>query len=196
MIEIFQRIKSYGGDIIIIRFVEAFYHPWLIEKYSDANTVYINEILQAKNISHYISDIITNPGSWDDAGRLHVKRRVIDPPHGCTNSCSVNLCKGNNIFRLSCHLIFCILTLKQGNELLQWISQNDHKYDRIFYGGDGKNDYCPSTKLNSQDFALFRYGHSLEVLLKKNPDYVKRISATVKWWSTADELLDIFNELL
>ncbi|KAJ3212577.1 hypothetical protein HDU67_003729 [Dinochytrium kinnereticum] len=113
MISVFETIKSAGGDIIII---------------SDANTVFIEEILKAKNARHYVSEIITNPGWWDETGKLNVRRRVGegDEPHGCQSICAVNLCKGK--------------------EMMERISQ----YEMFIYGGDGRNDYCPMTKLSRQ----------------------------------------------
>ncbi|KAJ3312974.1 Isobutyryl-CoA dehydrogenase, mitochondrial [Blyttiomyces sp. JEL0837] len=129
MAEAFELIREYGGEIVII---------------SDANTVYINEILEAKGLRQHVSMIITNPGHWDEHGRLHVKRRVTEPPHGCTNVCAVNLCKGKE------------LTAIMGD------------YQRVVYGGDGKNDYCPSTKLSPSDLLLARKGFSLEELMTRD----------------------------
>ncbi|KAJ3296488.1 Retinal guanylyl cyclase 2 [Rhizoclosmatium sp. JEL0117] len=69
IITMFETIKAAGGDIIIV---------------SDANTVYIDEILKAKNARQYITEIVSNPGTWGPDERLSVTRRVKPPAvHGC-----------------------------------------------------------------------------------------------------------------
>ncbi|KAJ3357992.1 hypothetical protein HDU83_000049 [Entophlyctis luteolus] len=145
IIKMCEAIRSAGGDIIIV---------------SDANTIYIDEIAK------YITEIVTNPGTWSETGRLHVQRRVKAPEvHGCTNVCSVNLCKGKEIL------------------------ERMKEYDMIIYGGDGRNDYCPMTKLGGGDFALARKGFSLEKLLDSDPKYPAAIQARLLWWNEADDLL-------
>jgi len=63
---------------------------------SDANTFFIESILEAFQCGDIFSRIITNPVAPDPAtGLLRVKRYIgpEDPPHQCTR-CAVNLCKG------------------------------------------------------------------------------------------------------
>ncbi|KAJ3113765.1 hypothetical protein HDU96_002945 [Phlyctochytrium bullatum] len=152
MLRVFETIKAAGGDIIIV---------------SDANTVFIDEILKAKNARHYITEIVTNPGHFDAAGKLHIRRRIAatDPPHNCKSICAVNICKGN--------------------EMLSRIGD----YHRVIYGGDGRNDFCPMTKLSSADAVFPRHGHSLEKYLTKDKLPRDEIRAAMYWWSSADELL-------
>ncbi|CAI2181917.1 15886_t:CDS:2 [Funneliformis geosporum] len=80
MIEALKTIKRGKGEIIIL---------------SDSNTEYIDIILKAYGVRDLISIIISNPASWDENGRLHVKRLIPpeDPPHGCENKCAENICK-------------------------------------------------------------------------------------------------------
>ncbi|KAI8611110.1 phosphatase phospho-type [Chytriomyces sp. MP71] len=154
-----EAIKAAGGDIIIV---------------SDANTIYIDEILKAKNARELIAEIVTNPGTWDDTGRLHVSRRIAPPlTHGCTSVCSVNLCKGS--------------------EMLQRMEQ----YDVVLYGGDGKNDYCPMTKLSAKDYAFARRGHSLEKLLdSRDSKHIDAIKAKLIWWTEGEDLLAQVQDVL
>ncbi|CAG8749644.1 5842_t:CDS:2, partial [Acaulospora colombiana] len=113
MIEILRTIKSIDGEIVII---------------SDANVVYIEEVLKAYGVRDLITHVITNPASWDENGRLRIRRLVPkDNPHGCKNNCSENICKGK--------------------ELLGHISSGP-RYDRIIYVGDSMNDFCPATKMS------------------------------------------------
>ncbi|KAJ3224485.1 hypothetical protein HDU81_008538 [Chytriomyces hyalinus] len=150
ILKMFEAIKLAGGDIIVV---------------SDANT--------AKNARHYVSELVTNPGTWDDSGRLHVTRRILPPAtHGCPSICSLNLCKGT--------------------EMQQRMSE----YDIVLYGGDGKNDYCPMTKLAEKDFALARRGHSLEKLISGDTNIERGIKASLLWWNEADEMLAYVEEIL
>jgi pyridoxal phosphate phosphatase PHOSPHO2 len=150
---------------------------------SDANTVFINELLEAKKVRHYVTDVISNPAYFDEAGRLHIQRRIKknDLPHGCDiGICAENICKG-----------------KEMNLLL-----SQQQYERVIYVGDGRNDYCPSTKLSPKDFVMCRKNRALEKLLKQKfaePDqdgfYSKieeahpAVQAQVVYWDEAHDLL-------
>lgn len=99
-----------GGEVIII---------------SDANTFYIDHILNVKGVRGHISRIITNPATFREDGLLMIEKHTVNPPHGCSR-CAVNLCKGK--------------------ELLSHLSEKP--FDRVVYLGDGRNDFCPATKLS------------------------------------------------
>ncbi|KAI8851807.1 phosphatase phospho-type [Chytridium lagenaria] len=152
MVGVFETIKAAGGDIIIV---------------SDANTIFIEEILIAKNIRHFITEIVTNPGTWDSSGCLTVQRRIksTDAPHNCQSICAINLCKGNE------------MTIRFEG------------YERFIYGGDGRNDYCPMTKLSTADAVFPRRGHSLEKYLTSNKLSIEAITASIHWWSSSEDLL-------
>ncbi|DBA70351.1 TPA: hypothetical protein ACH3X2_011772 [Trebouxia sp. C0005] len=101
---------------------------------SDANTVFIDYILQAQGLQGCFNAIITNPARFVD------KALRISPyhtqPHGCA-ACPPNLCKGLVIEEL----------------LLQ------HNYCQIVYLGDGRGDYCPCTRLGPNDHILARQNY-------------------------------------
>ncbi|KAJ3296486.1 hypothetical protein HDU79_006511 [Rhizoclosmatium sp. JEL0117] len=158
IITMFETIKAAGGDIIIV---------------SDANTVYIDEILKAKNARQYITEIVSNPGTWGPDERLSVTRRVKPPAvHGCKGVCSLNLCKGMEMI------------------------ERMEGYELVLYGGDGRNDHCPMTKLKKGDVALARTGHSLEKLVKSDVKHLEAIQACVLWWNTPEELLGHVQKVL
>eukprot|EP00842_Homolaphlyctis_polyrhiza_P006003 jgi/Hompol1/6403/HPOL_000859-RA len=100
--------------------------PTFISQPDPLTHFYISEITKAKNVNDYISHVITNTGKFDESGRLRLTRHTIDPPHNCSR-CSPNLCKGK--------------------ELVEYIARNG-PFDRVIYLGDGRNDFCPSTKLS------------------------------------------------
>ncbi|KAJ2993797.1 hypothetical protein HDV02_002073 [Globomyces sp. JEL0801] len=69
------------------------------------------------------------------------------------------------------------------------------EYDRIVYIGDGRNDFCPSTKLRKQDLVLVRKGMGFAKKLQ-NPQDRKLIEAELIEWDTADEILTLFTKLM
>lgn len=78
-------------------------------------------------------------------------------PHGCPNACAVNICKGAVDYRnLSVKSTGLAHVLIAGKELLDHVAKFG-EYERLIYAGDGRNDYCPSTKLRRyvRDQVLF-----------------------------------------
>ncbi|KAJ3193051.1 hypothetical protein HK101_005521 [Irineochytrium annulatum] len=157
MAELFRMAREAGGDVIIV---------------SDANTVYIDEILRYNGLRECVAEIVTNPGTWDAAGRLNGS---LSPHYG-------KFTRAQSSFSL----------FSKGAEM----SQRMDSYERIFYGGDGRNDFCPMTKLADTDVALPRRGHSLEKYLNHDKENLAAIRASIHWWSTADELLEIVRSLI
>ncbi|CAG8474102.1 13877_t:CDS:2, partial [Dentiscutata heterogama] len=166
MIEALKMIKNANGDIIIL---------------SDANTVYIEEILKAYKVNGLISSIISNPAAWDEDGRLHI-RRLNNIPHGCENPCSENICKGH--------------------ELIKFLSAHPNEYYQIIYVGDSFNDFCPATKMSSNDILLAREGFMLASFLNdtlpsshKYKNMNRRISPQIIYWKDAGKILEFINDI-
>ncbi|BDA47728.1 probable pyridoxal phosphate phosphatase PHOSPHO2 [Coccomyxa sp. Obi] len=100
---------------------------------SDANSVYIDAILEHHGLKQHFKEVHTNTASWE-GGALRVRPHHQDPkPDGCHN-CPPNLCKGKVMELL----------------LMQ------HNYSRVVYLGDGAGDFCPSLRLGPRDFVLSR----------------------------------------
>ncbi|KAF9582566.1 hypothetical protein BGW38_000055 [Lunasporangiospora selenospora] len=140
---------------------------------SDANTVYIETILKAHNILQLFSGIITNPAAFDERGRLNVVRfHGLDKmPHGCPLPCQPNLCKGQELQKLI----------------------DSKAWDQVVYMGDSTNDFCPSTRLGSNDVVLARANLLLEHEIRQNPQLVQ---ARVIYWSSAKDVLHITETIL
>lgn len=68
---------------------------------------------------------MTNIAEVDENDRIVIKPYHTGAPHGCTNPCGENLCKGREVQRI-------IAT---------------EAPSRIAYIGDGSNDWCPVEKL-------------------------------------------------
>eukprot|EP01024_Parvocaulis_polyphysoides_P066202 TRINITY_DN7756_c0_g1_i2.p2 TRINITY_DN7756_c0_g1~~TRINITY_DN7756_c0_g1_i2.p2 ORF type:complete len:305 (-),score=29.43 TRINITY_DN7756_c0_g1_i2:49-963(-) len=100
---------------------------------SDANQFFIDEILESNGLVENIMKIYTNPGIVEQNNVLRVYPFQTDGEHGCCR-CPSNLCKGQVL----------------ENILL------DKSYGRVIYAGDGGGDFCPTTRLGSNDFVLVR----------------------------------------
>ncbi|KAF8549234.1 hypothetical protein OG21DRAFT_1500553 [Imleria badia] len=145
---------------------------------SNANTFFINTILQHQGIRDLFDTLITNPADFSDPDhphRLVLRRRVgpNDPPHKCTVGCDENMCKGQEITR--------------------YLDANA-PYDRVIYVGDGSNDFCAVLRLRSQDVVLCRRFRGLE---RKIADEhacgaASRLKCTVEYWSGAWEVEEKF----
>ncbi|KAJ3303764.1 Phospho-2-dehydro-3-deoxyheptonate aldolase AroG [Kappamyces sp. JEL0829] len=141
---------------------------------SDANTVYIDEISRGYGFKDYVSAVVTNPGYYDEYGRLHIKRHTTDDAHSCTR-CPVNLCKGR--------------------ELAKYVAGHPSTFQKRVYVGDGSNDFCPSRTLDGYDYVLPRKGYALSKLLL-DPENRRQIKARVLEWETADDVLRYFRDIV
>jgi len=152
MIQAIRLAKSAGAELIIL---------------SDANSVFIEVILKAYGCEDVFSEVVTNPGWFEENGRLSVRRWVpAEKPHGC-GMCSLNMCKGFFFFYyyLISFLFFSFLVifvlssssstcslLFAGQDLARYLEGK--QFDRKIYIGDSKNDHCPSTRLSKYPLPL------------------------------------------
>ncbi|KAF6134423.1 hypothetical protein GIB67_012363 [Kingdonia uniflora] len=107
---------------------------------SDANTFFIETILEDHGLREYFSEIHTNPSFIDKEGPLRIlpyHEKFTTHPHGCGDLCAPNMCKGTPTERIR------TLALKEGKK-------------RFIYLGDGKGDFYPSSKLGEGDFVMPR----------------------------------------
>ena len=110
---------------------------------SDANTVFIDTILEECGVRDCFNDVISNPAHFDEGERLCVWEYHSHECDLC--KCTPNLCKGRAVEEY----------------------RRDHvDYDRVVYVGDGRNDYCPCSRLTEDDVVLCREGYALAKILK------------------------------
>ncbi|KAF7321698.1 hypothetical protein MKEN_00691200 [Mycena kentingensis (nom. inval.)] len=140
---------------------------------SNANSIYISTILENKGLVSMFDEIVTNPAHWDDSGLLVLKRRVDPngPQHTCRVGCAANMCKGD--------------------ELEAFFARHLPVYDRVVYVGDGSNDFCPALRMRSQDLLLCRSFGGLHKRISKEGG----LQCTVKYWTGAWEVEEVFNSL-
>ncbi|XP_074285501.1 inorganic pyrophosphatase 2-like isoform X2 [Silene latifolia] len=132
---------------------------------SDANTFFIEIILDHLGLRDYFSEFNTNPSYVDEEGRLriHPHHDFTKSSHGCCNPCPPNMCKGEVIKRI--------------------LSEVGNK--KIIYLGDGSGDYCPSLKLRDGDHVLPRKDFPAWQLISANPSLIR---AKIHEWSDGADL--------
>ncbi|WOL08185.1 hypothetical protein Cni_G16937 [Canna indica] len=142
---------------------------------SDANRFFIETILKDHELINYFSEINTNPSYVDEEGRLRIfpYHDFNSSTHGCS-LCPPNMCKSAIIKRIQA------TTLAGGKK-------------RLIYLGDGKGDYCPSLKLNEEDFVMPRKNYPLWDLIVDNPQALR---AEIHEWSNAEELERVLLQLI
>ncbi|KAG7391681.1 putative phosphatase phospho1 [Phytophthora pseudosyringae] len=145
---------------------------------SDANSMYIESMLEHHGLTQDVSEVITNPASFEllESGRsrLHVRpyHEEGGDPHGC-EWCPSNMCKGR-----------IVDTLRKA-----------HPYTSVLYVGDGSGDFCAATRLTKNDVVFARAdeadgrSYGLQKRIDSNP---KLIQAAVAPWSTGDDIYRLF----
>lgn len=141
---------------------------------SDANSFFIETVLEHHGVLGCFSEINTNPACVDTDGRLRISP-FHDPtssPHGCS-LCPENMCKG---------------------KIIEGIQATDSAKNKQFiYIGDGKGDYCPSLKLREGDYVMPKEKYPLWNLIRSNPQLIK---AEVHSWNSGEELERILLQLV
>ncbi|PIA39864.1 hypothetical protein AQUCO_02600371v1 [Aquilegia coerulea] len=146
---------------------------------SDANVFFIETILKHHRLIDCFSEINTNPSFVDEVGRLRILpyHDFNISSHGC-GICPPNMCKGPVVERIMAS------ALADGKK-------------RFIYLGDGKGDFCPSTKLREEDFMMPRKDYPVWELMCSNPLLVK--AGVHEWSSWEDEeriLLHLIGEII
>ncbi|KAI8981570.1 phosphatase phospho-type [Pilobolus umbonatus] len=131
---------------------------------SDANHFYINTILKAYQVHDCVTEIITNPTYVDERGRMRIRRLIqsSDPQHNCINPCAENICKGRE---------------------MDMIMSKYGPIHRIAYTGDGRNDFCPGTRLRTTDTFFIRREKGLDAYLKRIPTEKNKLQSQLVYWT-------------
>lgn len=162
MLQIFRDLKKMGNVVHII---------------SDANTMFIDTILDHHGVRDCVASIISNPGVIARHERLaieylHVTKlcgETEETRHTCI-TCPINMCKG---------------------AIVEQIIKARNTDGVTVYVGDGGNDYCAVTKLSlDHDFVFARRDYALHQRLQKNG--FLNGSKNVFLWGNWKELLELF----
>ncbi|CAD5317055.1 unnamed protein product [Arabidopsis thaliana] len=144
-------------------------HPRVLRIVSDANMFFIETIVEHLGISELFSEINSNPGYVNERGTLKISpyHDFTKSPHSCScGTCPPNMCKGLIIERIQQSLA------KEGKK-------------KMIYLGDGAGDYCPSLKLNTEDYVMPRKNFPVWDLISQNPMLIK---AAIREWTDGQSM--------
>ncbi|NXK42323.1 PHOP1 phosphatase, partial [Piprites chloris] len=173
---VYENIPLTPGMPELFQFLAKNHELFEVILISDANMFGIEAKLRAAGVHSLFRKIFSNPSSFDKRGYL-----TLGPYHShkCLD-CPANMCKRK------------ILT-----EYLAERAQEEVEFERVFYVGDGANDFCPSVALTSADVAFPRKGFPMhrmtQEMEKKQPG---AFQATVVPWESAAEVARYLQELL
>lgn len=136
---------------------------------SDANSVFIDLILNHFGLRDHFQEVFTNPAKFNEEGCLTVE--MYHHQDWCTLS-TKNLCKG--------HIL--------GN-YIQSRERDNVTFSTIAYIGDGTNDFCPSLRLQECDLVFPRRGFNLiDYIPKMEAEQNLKIKASVHPWDTGKDI--------
>ena len=130
---------------------------------SDNDTLVLKVFLSRVGLLDYFSDIIARNLTLEENGQLVFE----DIPKTTCPLGGQFLCKGG--------------------VLMDYIK--DKKYETVSYFGDGKNDFCPTTKLSQNDRAFPRKNFPLDLKLQEN-----EVQAKVQSWNNGIDLLPLLKQ--
>ncbi|XP_010583784.1 PREDICTED: phosphoethanolamine/phosphocholine phosphatase isoform X2 [Haliaeetus leucocephalus] len=173
---VYENIPLSPGMPELFQFLSKNHELFEIILISDANMFGIECSLRAAGFYSLFRKIFSNPSGFDKRGYF-----TLGPYHShkCLD-CPANMCKRK------------ILT-----EYLAERAQEEVEFERVFYVGDGANDFCPSATLTSADVAFPRKGYPMhrmtQEMEKQQPG---AFQATVVPWESATEVARYLQEVL
>lgn len=142
---------------------------------SDANSVFIEHILESNGLRHKFDRVFTNPARFNEHGKLEIEMYHVQDT--CSLS-TVNLCKGQIL-----------------ESYIEERSKDNVKFTHVAFVGDGQNDFCPSLRLSPRDFVFPREGYSLVKYIKKmEEEKGLELKANVVTWSSGLEIFNVLSE--
>nr|XP_048302943.1 phosphoethanolamine/phosphocholine phosphatase isoform X1 [Myodes glareolus]XP_048302944.1 phosphoethanolamine/phosphocholine phosphatase isoform X1 [Myodes glareolus]XP_048302945.1 phosphoethanolamine/phosphocholine phosphatase isoform X1 [Myodes glareolus] len=143
---------------------------------SDANTFGVESALRAAGHHSLFRRILSNPSGPDARGLLTLRPFHT---HNCSR-CPANMCK---------HKVL--------SEYLRERARDGVHFERLFYVGDGANDFCPMGLLAGGDVAFPRRGYPMHRLIqeaqKAEPSSFR---AHVVPWETATDVRQHLQQVL
>lgn len=145
---------------------------------SDSNSVFIEMILKKSGMADMINHVFTNPAHFDDSGCLRI---VYYQKQDWCDLSTVNMCKGYIL-----------------QEYITKRKKDGVDFGRVYYIGDGTNDFCPSLTLTENDYVCPRTEFRLLKKIQKHFEEVKnsngkiqqKLHAKIMPWKTGIEILN------
>ncbi|TWW70268.1 putative phosphatase phospho1 [Takifugu flavidus] len=135
MRNVMEKLPASPGMLTLFQFLRT-RQDFEVVLVSDANTFFIESWLRRNGVRQIFHRIFTNPATFNKDGRL-----VMRPYHSheCLR-CPDNMCK-QAVVR---------------DYVSRRAQERGRPYQRVFYVGDGANDFCPALALGPRDIAFPR----------------------------------------
>ncbi|NWT15077.1 PHOP1 phosphatase, partial [Vireo altiloquus] len=173
---IYENIPLSPGMAELFQFLSKHQELFEVVLISDANTFGVDAKLRAAGARSLFRKVFSNPAGFDRRGFL-----TLGPYHShkCLQ-CPPNMCKRK------------ILT-----EYLAERAREEVEFQRVFYVGDGANDFCPSGVLREADVAFPRKGYPMHRMIQEIHEKQPGVfHAAVVPWESAVEVVRYLQELL
>ncbi|KAL7378840.1 hypothetical protein ABVT39_019700 [Epinephelus coioides] len=144
---------------------------------SDANTFFIESWLRRAGARQLFHRIFTNPATFNKDGRL-----VLRPfhSHDCAR-CPSNMCK----------------QVVVRDYVARRTQERGRPYQRIFYVGDGANDFCPALALGPRDVAFPRRDFPMHRLITETHEAMPgEFKAVTVPWKSGDDVVQRLRKLV
>ncbi|XP_062364337.1 phosphoethanolamine/phosphocholine phosphatase [Cinclus cinclus] len=173
---VYENIPLSPGMAELFQFLSKHHELFELVLISDANVFGIEAKLRAAGVHSLFRKIFSNPASFDRRGFL-----TLGPYHShkCPQ-CPANMCKRKIL-----------------SEYLEERAREDAEFRRVFYVGDGANDFCPSGILTASDVVFPRKGYPMHRLIQESHENQPgAFQAAVVPWESATEVARYLQELL
>ncbi|XP_066060910.1 phosphoethanolamine/phosphocholine phosphatase [Chamaea fasciata] len=173
---VYESLPLSPGVPELLRFLSKHRQLFEVVLISDANVFGVEAKLEAAGARSLFRKIFSNPAGVDRRGFL-----TLGPyhSHACPR-CPANMCKGKIL-----------------GEYLRERAREDVEFRRVFYVGDGANDFCPAGILREEDVAFPRKGYPMHRLIREGQEERPgEFRAAVVPWESAVEVVRYLQELL
>ncbi|NXU35996.1 PHOP1 phosphatase, partial [Drymodes brunneopygia] len=172
----YEAIPLSPGMAELFQFLSKHRQRFEIILISDANVFGVEAKLRAAGVRSLFRKVFSNPAAFDRRGVL-----VLGPYHShkCPR-CPANMCKRKVLA-----------------EYLEERAREDAEFRRVFYVGDGANDFCPAGALRAADVAFPRKGYPMHRLIREEQEERPGgFQAEVVPWESAVEVERYLQEML
>ncbi|KAJ8344785.1 hypothetical protein SKAU_G00289780 [Synaphobranchus kaupii] len=142
---VIEKIPASPGILALFQYLRGRSQDFEIVLLSDANMYFIEAWLRKVGARQLFGKIFTNPASFDGKGQLRLGPYH---SHACPR-CPENMCK-QVIVR---------------EYLARRVAERGRPFQRVFYVGDGANDFCPALALGPRDTAFPRREYPMHTLI-------------------------------
>ncbi|KAG7266374.1 hypothetical protein CRUP_025029 [Coryphaenoides rupestris] len=168
---VMEKLPATPGMLTLLQFLRTRPpHDFEVVMLSDANTFFVEAWLRRAGARPLFHRIFTNPANFNKDGRL-----VLRPfhSHDCPR-CPENMCK-RAVLR---------------EYVVRRAQERGRPYERVFYVGDGANDFCPATALGPRDVVFPRRDFPMHRLITEMheaaPGEFRPVTAP---WAGAEEVV-------